>query len=86
MHRRMPVKRGYGRVVVYFHFENLRKAAYQANTYLGIAEVASQHSFDPVDIVTEVINRAEAALEIAKAEGGNKAHSIAPNLQALAVL
>ena len=53
---------------------------------MGIAEVASQHSFDPVDIVTEVINRAEAALEIAKAEGGNKAHSIAPNLQALAVL
>ena len=47
----------------------------------GIAEAAIQHSFDPVDIVTEVINRVEAALEIAKAEGGNKAHSITPNLQ-----
>ena len=47
----------------------------------GIGEAAVQHSFDPVDIVTEVINRVEAALEIAKAEGGNKAHSIAPNLQ-----
>ncbi|HYN15946.1 MAG TPA: diguanylate cyclase [Terriglobales bacterium] len=52
---------------------------------VGIAEAAVQHSFDPVDIVTEVINRAEAALEIAKAEGGNKAHSIAPNLQPVAV-
>ena len=47
----------------------------------GIAEAAIQHSFDPVDIVTEVINRVEGALEVAKAEGGNKAHSIAPNLQ-----
>lgn len=52
---------------------------------VGIAEAAIQHSFDPVDIVTEVINRAEAALEIAKGEGGNQAHSIAPNLQPLAV-
>ena len=52
---------------------------------VGIAEAAVQHSFDPVDIVTEVINRAEAALEIAKAEGGNKAHSLAPNLQPVAV-
>jgi diguanylate cyclase (GGDEF)-like protein len=52
---------------------------------VGIAEAAVQHNFDPVDIVTEVINRADAALEIAKAEGGNKAHSIAPNLQPVAV-
>jgi len=52
---------------------------------VGIAEAAIQHSFDPVDIVTEVINRAEAALEVAKAEGGNSAHSIAPNLQPVAV-
>ncbi|HYA95746.1 MAG TPA: diguanylate cyclase, partial [Terriglobales bacterium] len=52
---------------------------------VGIAEAAIQHNFDPVDIVTEVINRAEAALEVAKAEGGNKAHSIAPNLQPVAV-
>jgi len=51
----------------------------------GIAEAAIQHSFDPVDIVTEVINRAEAALEIASTEGGNKAHAIAPNPQPIAV-
>jgi len=52
---------------------------------VGIAEAAIQHSFDPVDIVTEVINRAEAALEVAKAEGGNNAHAIAPNQQPVAV-
>jgi len=57
----------------------------EATLTAGIAEAAIQPSFDPVDIVTEVINRAEAALEIAKAEGGNKAHSIAPNLQPVAV-
>ncbi|MFZ3213367.1 MAG: diguanylate cyclase [Terriglobales bacterium] len=57
----------------------------EATLTVGIAEAAIQHSFDPVDIVTEVINRAEAALEAAKAEGGNKAHSIAPNLQPIAV-
>ena len=56
-----------------------------ATVTVGIAEAAVQHSFDPVDIVTEVINRAEAALEVAKAEGGDKAHSIAPNLQPVAV-
>lgn len=47
---------------------------------IGIAEAVMQHRFDPVDIVTEVINRAEAALEAARAEGGNKAHSLAPAL------
>ncbi|MGO9211590.1 MAG: diguanylate cyclase domain-containing protein [Terriglobales bacterium] len=57
----------------------------EATLTAGIAEAAIQHSFDPVDIVTEVINRAEAALEVAKAEGGNSAHSIAPNLQPVAV-
>jgi len=57
----------------------------EATLTVGIAEAAIQHSFDPVDIVTEVINRAEAALEVAKAEGGNSAHSIAPNLQPVAV-
>jgi hypothetical protein len=44
-----------------------------------------QTRFDPVDIVTEVINRVESALEMAKHEGGNKAHSMAPLLEAAAV-
>ncbi len=52
---------------------------------VGIAEAVLQERFDAVDIVTEVINRVENALEIARAEGGNKAHSLAPVLQPNAV-
>jgi len=48
---------------------------------IGIAETALQPAFDPVDIVTEVINRAEAALEIARTEGGNKAQALSPRLE-----
>ena len=44
---------------------------------VGIAEAVLQSRFDPVDIVTEVINRAEAALEAAKGEGVNAAKSLA---------
>jgi diguanylate cyclase (GGDEF)-like protein len=51
---------------------------------VGIAEAVLQPHFDPVDIVTEVINRVENALEIARSEGGNKAHSLAANLQTVA--
>lgn len=40
----------------------------------GIAEAFIHAKFDPVDIVTEVINRAHGALEMAKLEGGNRAH------------
>lgn len=52
---------------------------------VGIAEAVLQERFDAVDMVTEVINRVESALEIARAEGGNKAHSLAPVLQPNAV-
>ncbi len=48
---------------------------------VGIAEAVLQERFDAVDIVTEVINRVESALEVARSEGGNKAHSLAPVLQ-----
>src|SRR5215469_14762858 len=48
---------------------------------VGIAEAVLQEKFDPADIVTEVINRVENALEVARSEGGNKAHSLAANLQ-----
>lgn len=51
---------------------------------VGIAEAVLQPHFDPVDIVTEVINRVENALDIARSEGGNKAHSLAANLQTVA--
>ncbi|HEY1939210.1 MAG TPA: diguanylate cyclase [Candidatus Angelobacter sp.] len=52
---------------------------------VGIAEAVLQERFDAVDMVTEVINRVESALEMARAEGGNKAHSLAPTLQPNAV-
>jgi diguanylate cyclase (GGDEF)-like protein len=45
----------------------------------GIAEAFLNSDFDPVDIVTEVINRAEAALAAAKASGVNSAKSLAAN-------
>jgi GGDEF domain-containing protein/tetratricopeptide (TPR) repeat protein len=48
---------------------------------VGIAEAAALSKFDAVDIVTEVINRAETALETALGKGANSAHSIAPNLE-----
>ncbi|HZR28155.1 MAG TPA: diguanylate cyclase [Terriglobales bacterium] len=52
---------------------------------VGIAEAVMQARFDPVDIVTEAINRVERALDVAKHEGGNKAKSLAPQLEAAAV-
>jgi GGDEF domain-containing protein len=36
----------------------------------GIAEAVSKGGFDPIDVVTELINRAEAALQIAVGKGG----------------
>src|SRR5262249_33145016 len=51
----------------------------------GIAEAVIQAKFDAVDIVTELINRGEAALDQARAAGGNKAQSLAANLEAAAV-
>ncbi len=47
----------------------------------GIAECVMQAAFDPTDIVTEVINRAESALALARLEGGNKAQSLAPQVE-----
>ncbi len=48
---------------------------------VGIAEAVMNPAFDAVDIVTELINRAEAALQVALQEGGDNAHSLAPNMQ-----
>lgn len=47
----------------------------------GIAEAVLQPQFDSVDIVTEVINRVENALEVARSEGGNRAHALQANYQ-----
>lgn len=51
---------------------------------VGIAEAVMQPKYDPLDIVTEVINRAEAALDTALKEGGNKAQSLAPVFESAA--
>jgi diguanylate cyclase (GGDEF)-like protein len=51
---------------------------------IGIAEAVMNPHYDPLDIVTEVINRVESALDAAKASGGNKSHSIAPSYVAAA--
>jgi len=51
----------------------------------GIAELVMQPKFDAVDIVTEGINRVEAALETAKHEGGDGAHSMAANYESTMV-
>lgn len=51
----------------------------------GIAEAVLMDRFDPADIVTEVINRVESALDLARSEGGNKAHSLAPTMHPHAV-
>ncbi len=60
------------------HKEELPMAA-------GIAEVVIHPHFEPADIVTEAINRLEAALERAKLEGPNGAFTLtaaAPDVQA----
>jgi hypothetical protein len=42
-----------------------------------------QEKFDAVDIVTEVINRVESALEIAKkGDGNNRVRALQPNFAA----
>jgi diguanylate cyclase (GGDEF)-like protein len=51
----------------------------------GIAEVVMNPKYEPVDIVTEAINRVEVALEVAKHEGGNRVHAMLPMFEANAV-
>jgi len=51
----------------------------------GIAEAVVRAQFDAVDIVTEVINRAERALERSVAEGSGKSVALPPALTAAAV-
>jgi GGDEF domain-containing protein len=51
----------------------------------GIAELVIRSNFDPIDVVTEVINRVERALDAARAEGGDKAHALAAKLEPVPV-
>ncbi len=70
----------------FFVLDKLRKALANARmpgsngnvtVTTGIAELVMQPKYDAVDIVTEGINRVENALEMAKHEGGDRAHSLA---------
>jgi len=56
-----------------------------ASLNAGAAEAVVRQQFDAVDIVTEVINRAERALEKAVAEGPGKATIVPSALSAAAV-
>jgi diguanylate cyclase (GGDEF)-like protein len=51
----------------------------------GLAEAVMRTSYDPVDIVTEVINRAEQALHDALTQGAGSVVSLAANLASAAV-
>lgn len=51
----------------------------------GVAEAVLRNEYDVVDIVTELINRAERALEKSVADGPGKSLSLAANLTAAAV-
>jgi len=52
---------------------------------VGIAGAVIHKDYDPVDIVTEVMNRAEQALDVAQTQGANSAHALAPSSEAVAV-
>src|ERR1700746_2311527 len=51
----------------------------------GLAEAVMRSSYDPVDIVTEVINRAEQALHDGLTQGPGSVLSLAPNMASAAV-
>jgi len=52
----------------------------------GLAQAVMRQHFDPVDIVTEVVNRADQALEQAVAQGPGKVMSLAPQFAASAAV
>ena len=52
----------------------------------GLAQAVMRQHFDPVDIVTEVANRADLALELAMTQGNGKIVSQAPQFAASAAV
>ena len=52
----------------------------------GLAQAVMRQHFDPVDIVTEVVNRADQALERASGQGIGKVVSMAPQFAASAAV
>jgi diguanylate cyclase (GGDEF)-like protein len=53
--------------------------------HAGLAEAVVRAEFDPVDIVTEVVNRAEQALQAAVAQGAGKIVAVPASIAAAAV-
>jgi diguanylate cyclase (GGDEF)-like protein len=51
----------------------------------GLAEAVMRSNYDPVDIVTEVVNRAEQALHDALTQGAGSVLALAPNMASAAV-
>jgi hypothetical protein len=51
----------------------------------GLAEAVIRNEYDPVDVVTEVINRGEHALSQAMSQGPGKIVALGPALAAGAV-
>jgi len=58
---------------------------FAASFNAGVAEAVLRQEFDPVDIVTEVINRAERALEKSVSEGAGQSVALSANFAAAAV-
>jgi tetratricopeptide (TPR) repeat protein/GGDEF domain-containing protein len=58
---------------------------FAASFNAGVAEAVLRQEFDPVDIVTEVINRAERALEKSVSEGPGSSMALTANLASAAV-
>jgi len=57
----------------------------QISMTVGIAGAVIQKEYDPVDIVTEVINRAEQALDVAHSKGPNSSHALAAIYESAAI-
>ena len=61
-------------------------AAQPAQFSAGVAEAVIRNEYDPVDVVTEIINRVEQALGQAIAQGSGKVVALGPaSLAAVAV-
>jgi diguanylate cyclase (GGDEF)-like protein len=71
------------RLLAEVHFPGKDKAV---EFSAGIAQAVMRQHFDPVDIVTELANRADHALELAVAQGAGKIVSQAPQFGASAAV
>jgi tetratricopeptide (TPR) repeat protein len=74
------------KIIADVHFPGRDGApAHPALFSAGLAEAVIRSEYDPVDIVTEIINRAEQALALAMSQGPGKIVALGPTLAAGAV-